>query len=357
MDINPGSGSSMLFTAGPVRSSTDDLASTHTLVSPKTIVTSHNVGSGGYTGAPEVWNIDQFWTYILGILMFSAISFAITRCIQGSWCPTNYHCYFWLLQLSDGLSRKLLFLDEDHMTLHEKYPRLKIGGNTCSGWTPLREKKGSCAYFPEPMGETFHCYLPNRIIPSLLAARFRLLPPSRTCLHLPCKMGWFFVTVTVVLLNLTLSLAQESEVTCLPSFDWVITLFFIGHLSGNEILVIDHRPRIIKTKIHASLLLCYKLIAVVPTVFELVRTTMPCFVEMSSQSRCHSSLWMNYIPVLTLMTSVLVIQLSIRFYLLAQHVRAAFISSKPRSDQFPCRRVTIQLSFKVGRHGRRIAPP
>ncbi|KAL9715285.1 hypothetical protein Ac2012v2_001947 [Leucoagaricus gongylophorus] len=54
MDINPGSGSSMLFTAGPVRSSTDDLASTHTLVSPKTIVTSHNVGSGGYTGAPEV---------------------------------------------------------------------------------------------------------------------------------------------------------------------------------------------------------------------------------------------------------------------------------------------------------------
>lgn len=55
MDINSGLGSSTIFAAGPVRSSIDDTISPQTAMSPKTIVTSHNIGPGGYTGAPEVW--------------------------------------------------------------------------------------------------------------------------------------------------------------------------------------------------------------------------------------------------------------------------------------------------------------
>jgi len=53
MDINSGLGST-IFATGPVRNSTDDLTSPQTAMSPKTIVTSHNIGPGGYTGAPEV---------------------------------------------------------------------------------------------------------------------------------------------------------------------------------------------------------------------------------------------------------------------------------------------------------------
>lgn len=47
--------------------------------------------------------------------------------------------------------------------------------------------------------------------------------------------------------------------------------FFIEHPNDNGTRVIDHRPRMIKAKIHVLLLLCYRLIVVmIPTVFQLV---------------------------------------------------------------------------------------
>lgn len=111
----------------------------------------------------------------------------------------------------------------------------------------------------------------NQAIPSLLTAWF--WPPSPSRSLPPSLLKYGLVSCPGYSHTVDLETLFGSEIRSDLSF--IIRLgnytFFIRHPSDNGTRVVDHRPRMIKAKIHVLLLLCYRLIVVmIPTVFQLV---------------------------------------------------------------------------------------